>query len=285
MSRSTGHPFETLTFSVVGAKHERAARPGQDAHGHETRGAATAVAVADGHGACARGDVGARFAVDAALVHLLAAWEHLAGAGLSLESTEDLFLSQVRRQIVQEWQECVAAHLQSQPTPPPDGIRAYGTTLIFALATPEFLAFGQLGDGDALLVDATARVRRPLTPEPLAFAGETPSMCEAQAWLRMRVAVLPRDIAPGLVCLMTDGYTNAYASDGDLDEVARGYARLLDTHGPDALARALPGFLHRVSREGSGDDVSLALMRLPRPIPNPDTRTDTRPDGETHDPL
>ena len=85
---------------------------------------------------------------------------------------------------------------------------------------------------------------------------------------------------------MTDGYTNAYANDADLDEVARGYARLLDTHGPEALGRAMPGFLHRVSRDGSGDDVSLALMRLPDaatrdPIPNPDTR----PDGETHDPL
>jgi serine/threonine protein phosphatase PrpC len=281
MSRPTPPAPEALTLSVIGAKHERTGRPCQDAHARGSRGSATAVAIADGHGTCARADVGASFAVEAAVEHLLEAAAHLEGAGLGLERTADLFQSQVRRQIVQEWHECVLAHAAAQGEPADGGVRAYGSTLLFALATADFVAIGQLGDGDALLVDADGRVRRPLPPESLAFAGETTSLCEPQAWLRLRVAVLPRPAQPTLVCLMTDGYTNAYASDADLDAVALGYAQLLDTHGTETIARALPGFLQKVTRGGSGDDVSLALMRLPAAsapgIPNTS--------GETHDSI
>jgi hypothetical protein len=258
-------PARALTLSVLGAKHERTGKPCQDAHGQASRGAATAVALADGHGTAARGEIGAALAVAVALEHVLGAAEHLgqADAAFRREHTAELFRTQVRRQLVRDWLERVEAHARTSPAEPPVDPRAYGTTLLFALLTDDDLVVGQLGDGDVLVVTDDGRVHRPLPPEPLAFAGETPSMCEAHAWLRLRIAFQPRPETAGLVCLMTDGYTNAYATDADLDDVARGYARLLEDHGFEAVERALPGFLSRVTRDGSGDDVSLALLHWP----------------------
>ncbi len=272
---------DALALSVTGAKHERTDRPCQDAADWATRHGAGAVAIADGHGTCARGDVGAQLAVEVAIEHLLNAADHLAGAALGLEYTEDLFRSQVRRQIVGTWQSRVDAHARAlgEAVPDPNTARAYGTTRLFALWTREYLVTGQLGDGEVLLLGDDGRVRRPLPSEPLAFAGETPSLCEPRAWFRLRLTLLPRPETSGLLCLMTDGYTNAYEGDAALDEVVRGYARILDEDGPATLKRCLPDFLKRVTREGSGDDVSVAFLRWPDAHRYPDT------DGETDDPL
>ena len=60
-----------------------------------------------------------------------------------------------------------------------------------ALATPEFLLLGQLGDGDLILVDGSGTVSRPLPIDPRCFGEETSSLCLPDAPTSLRVLATP----------------------------------------------------------------------------------------------
>ena len=251
-----------IGVSVRGASHVRADRPCQDAVFDGTRGGARAVAVADGHGSSLRSDTGARMAVEVAVEHLLGLHEAMTPEERGrLSATLEFLRAPTLRQIVQAWVDQVEMHNAADPAPA--GLRDYGTTLLFALATPSLLLFGQLGDGDILVVDADGQVSRPIPPDPLAFANETPSMCEADAWTRIRLAVRPAPTGESLVLLCTDGYANSYADDEVFERIGPDYLKLVRSQGLAGLAPHLPRFLDHVSAQGSGDDVSVALLYFP----------------------
>lgn len=241
----------------------RSGRPCQDAVLAVALEETRVVAVSDGHGTCRRSDVGARIAVEVAT-------ECLSGfyAALSREERENLSTSlalmraPTRRQIVQTWTERVLAHDLADPAP--DGLRDYGATLLFGLATPEMLLLGQLGDGDVLIVDASGEVVRPMEPDSLVFGNETPSLCDDEAWNRVRLAIRPAPEGGCLVLLSTDGYANSYPTDGAFDAVAVDYLKMVVKHGMAAVDENLARILGHVSTVGSGDDVSLALMYFPK---------------------
>ena len=223
------------------------------------------VAVSDGHGSCRRSDVGARIAVEVATECLSAFYEALSrDERENLSTALALARAPTRRQIVQAWTERVSAHELAEPAP--DGLRDYGATLLFALATPEMLLLGQLGDGDVLIVDASGDVVRPMETDSLIFGNETPSLCDDEAWNRVRLAIRPVPAGECLVLLSTDGYANSYPTDTGFDAVATDYLKMVAAHGMAAVAENLPRILDHVSTVGSGDDVSLALMYFPKQI-------------------
>ena len=253
--------------SRAGASHLRAGRPCQDAVlcGELRDGAGQPVmlmAVADGHGGrrYRRSAVGSRLACETALAVAAAALAAAPGEG---EGGWSRWLAHDLPQAVQRrWLEAVQAHWQSDPGEGDFEPLLYGSTLGVVVMTPSWWGHTGLGDWDLVRVEADGRAWLLQEENEATALGEaTCSLCQPQAasLFARRAALHP--MAPeagdfGLV-LCTDGIRKSCATDGDFLTLAAWLAR----SGAEG-AGILPEALDRISREGSGDDVTVAIGRL-----------------------
>lgn len=245
---------------VIGAKHVRDDRPCQDDLCIEQDGSALAVVVADGHGSSAHAEIGAHIAVDVTAKALLAfaanlGAEHRGDPRAVHGFAQDPF----RRLLVREWVRKVHEHDGSDAV----DLKEYGTTLLFALLTREFILFGQLGDGDILLIDETGTVSRPLPPDPACFAEETSSLSLPEAATSLRVMAMPLPETETLLLVSTDGYSKSYATDADFERIGPDYIEMVREDGLFVVAQSLNGFLTTVTTRGSGDDIAFGLVHVP----------------------
>ena len=215
-----------------------------------------ALAIADGHGSSKHADIGARLAVHVALNALVRFAEDLGERASNLIEVQKYAEHPLRVQIVREWKERVHAKSGDSETPLVD----YGSTLLVALATPDFLLVGQLGDGDILLVNEDGTVDVPLPADPEAFADETPSLCLPEAEHSFRLRVLPTPKQETLLLLATDGYSKSYPTDVAFRQIGPDYLDLIRKYGVSALTPHLKGFLKKITTQGSGDDIAIALL-------------------------
>jgi hypothetical protein len=270
--------------SIRGVSHVRSGAPNQDAIEHWTPNgdeSQTAIlAISDGHGSVphVRSDMGARLAAETALSALrdfsrdrqtIAVAGGLAVAVRGLPKT-----------IVKAWSQAVRAHLANNPfneldwknVPAPertvgqealarDPMLAYGATLLAALVMDESIVFLQIGDGDILCVSGDGATTRPLPEDPRLVANQTTSLCQAGAEGEFRVSILesPAEF-PTLIILSTDGYANAFRSDGDFLQIGRDYLAMLNAEGYEGVEQQLKDILTEASTKGSGDDITLGLL-------------------------
>jgi Protein phosphatase 2C len=256
---SSARPPTFLTEKVIGASHVRTGKPCQDEAGSLVVGEVVVVAVADGHGSSRFADAGARLAVQVALTALVRFAEELGHRGASIGEVQKFASHPLRVQIVREWAERVRANAGTSNA----ALIDYGSTLLFAVATSEFLLVGQLGDGDVLLVGADRQVSVVIPADPRAFADETPSLCLPEAWHSLRVRVVPAPQEESLLLLSTDGYSKSYASDDVFRQIGPDYLDLVREGGTHGLAPHLRGFLEQVTTQGSGDDIAVAMLYWP----------------------
>ncbi len=275
--------WRVLGSSVRGASHERDGLPNQDAMLLDTAAARRGrawLAVADGHGGARhfRSAVGARLAVAAArdvMLAMVPEFEH-ADSGVRAE----LASGAAPRRIVARWAELARAELAVRPITQdewrrlqaaegPDGVAqvhdnsllAYGSTLLFALALPGGLVLGQIGDGDLITVEADGSARRPVPPDDRLAGRYTTSICHPGAENDFRCVVREGASArPALLLLATDGYANSFRDSADVLEMARAFVAWLQRQGPASAEAHLPAILEHASRNGSGDDITLALL-------------------------
>jgi len=282
-----GSPWTIAAASVRGASHMREGLPNQDAAAQwqPPAGAPWPViaALADGHGGRRhmRSATGAGIAVDVALEVLrdiapaVEAADAVAGARLAVEG--------VPARIVEAWVARTNQHLRAAPfsdeelravaeaegAAAADAVRgepllAYGATLLAALVTRQRIVLLQLGDGDILAVDGQGRTRRPIPPDERLIGNRTTSICRVGAEKDFRIAVLPAragESLPALLLLSTDGYANAFRTDEDFLQVGTDFLQLVRKEGIAAVAEQLPRILEHASSQGSGDDVTLALLQ------------------------
>ena len=282
------HPWvwHAIGQSVRGALHERTGCPNQDAIHWSPRARAGSsslvLAVADGHGSakCFRSDTGARLAVEKAVTaiqHLCEEQTDLA----DLATVRHVVEEQLARKVVDAWHDAVAAHVAAHPftsdelrcgaegegTEAPQASAspptlAYGATLLAVWVTASFGVYLQLGDGDIVCVDVEGNATRPLPRDERLFANETTSLCMPQSWQEVRLALIPfADQPPALILLSTDGYSNSFRADTDFLDTAQEYMRMIRSEGLDAMARELADILNEVSQRGSGDDVTLGMIK------------------------
>lgn len=259
---------------VIGAKHVRDGKVCQDAilgHRDYTR---VVLAVADGHGTSLHGEVGAQCAVEVAVEHLTRFASELP-QGADLQTVHRFAEHPMRVQLVREWSARVRKHAGDASAP----LKPYGTTLIFALATPTFVLMGQLGDGDLLLVTPDQRVIRPIPSDPTSFADETASMCQPEAWTSMRVATRSAPIDETLLIMSTDGYSKSYASDEVFERIGPDYLTMIRDEGLEVVEGSLKAFLEAVTSGGSGDDIAFGLLHWPAGPTSPAVEGELRADA------
>ena len=162
---------------------------------------------------------------------------------------------------------------------------AYGATLLAAAATDKVLLYLQLGDGEILSVSATGTTTRPLPPDDRLIANQTTSLCQPEAWRDFRSSWVTNGAIPTLVLLSTDGYANSFRSDDDFLKIGQDYLEIIREQGISSLAEELPAILTEATQQGSGDDITLAILqddlapaapagsKVPRPLMTPASKS------------
>ena len=281
MNAADATTWQVRARKTTGASHVRADLENQDSIGWlppERQGSGVAVTVADGHGSATsfRSSVGSELAVRVS--HELAQ-ELLAFApqGADRSMAKRRLEEHAGQQLVRRWRKEVEADLAERPFSAQEwtlleeqagpGARqrveedpylAYGSTLVTAVATDDFMAFWQIGDGDIVVVDAEGRASRPLRGDPELLGNATTSLCLPNAWQYFRSALSGTPAA--LILASTDGLANSYETDADFLAFGSDMLGRIAEDGLDAVDQRLPEWLATISEKGSGDDVALGIL-------------------------
>jgi len=292
---------------IQGSSHQRSGLPNQDAvQCTVTPGAQGTVAVAvvsDGHGSPLhfRSQIGSSLAVSTVAATLqIFLRESVSSNGQVPFVPEQVH--ELERKIVSGWLAAVQSDLENKPftqaelgnLEKQEGAEgraaiescpelAYGATLLAAAATDKVLLYLQLGDGEILSVNQEGMTTRPLPPDDRLIANQTTSLCQPEAWKDFRSAWVTAGALPSLVLLSTDGYANSFRSDEDFLKIGQDYLEIIREQGLSSLAEELPGILTEATQQGSGDDITLAILqddlsateaeKVPRPLIPPASRS------------
>jgi len=129
-----------LSASVQGARHIQGALPCQDAHAYRVIDASTVVAaVADGLGSAACAQVGAELAANAAVEYIVQVLRQ------AIPRDEATWIELVRDSFV-----AACDRLKQEAQKDQAELRDYGTTLVLAIWSSDWLVTGHIGDGAAV---------------------------------------------------------------------------------------------------------------------------------------
>jgi hypothetical protein len=277
--------WKAVHACVRGSSHQRSGLPNQDAAqcavAPGTQGTVAVAVVSDGHGSPRhfRSQVGSSLAVSTVAGTLQGFLrESVASNGKVPFVPEQIH--ELERKIVSGWLAAVHSDMVRNPftqaelatLEKEDGLEgraavesspelAYGATLLAAGATDKVLLYLQLGDGEILSVSATGTTTRPLPPDDRLIANETTSLCQPEAWKEFRSSWVIRPALPSLVLLSTDGYANSFRSDEDFLKIGQDYLDVIRQQGIASLAEELPTILTEATHQGSGDDITLAILQ------------------------
>jgi serine/threonine protein phosphatase PrpC len=291
---------------VRGSSHRRSGLPNQDAVqaivAPAAQGTVAVAVVSDGHGSPRhfRSQVGSSLAVSTVAATL----QTFLADSVALNGKVPFVPEQVHeleRRIVSGWLSAVHSDLDHNPfseselatVEAEEGVDgraavenspelAYGATLLAAAATDHLLLYLQLGDGEILSVDTQGVTTRPLPPDDRLVANQTTSLCQPEAWKEFRSSWVTDGALPSLVLLSTDGYANSFRSDEDFLKIGQDYLEIIRQQGISSLAEELPDILNEATQQGSGDDITLAILqddlsatgaKVPRPLMTPASKS------------
>ena len=293
--------WRCLGESVRGASHVRSGLPNQDAirwFPESGIGLPLILAVSDGHGSAKsfRSDRGSRFAVETAIKVIQEFFLSSQSSDINFSALKDAAQRLLPPRLVNEWRKAVNKDLglsendEEKLTNKPnftdeekkilvdkDGeaawqavennyFLAYGATVLAVLVTDSFIVYIQLGDGDILEVDSKGNTTRPLERDPNLIANETTSLCMNKAWNEFQVHIklypqgTPKEI-PALILVSTDGYSNSFSTDEGFFKIGQDYRQMFKSNLTEEVRQKLEGFLQETSEKGSGDDITLGMIK------------------------
>ena len=287
--------------SVKGASHVRSGLPNQDAirwFPESGIGLPLILAVSDGHGSAKsfRSDRGSRFAVETAIKVIQEFFLSSQSSDLNFSALKDAAQRLLPPRLVNEWRKAVNKDLglsendeekltnkpnftdeEKQILVDKDGeaawqavennyFLAYGATVLAVLVTDSFIVYIQLGDGDILEVDSKGNTTRPLDRDPNLIANETTSLCMNKAWneIQVHVELYPKGTPkqmPALILVSTDGYSNSFSTDEGFFKIGQDYRQMFKSNLTEEVRQKLEGFLQETSEKGSGDDITLGMIK------------------------
>lgn len=265
------------------------------------------MAVADGHGGEAHpfSDVGSQLACERALAEVSGAILRRPLTGEDFDTWEQWLQVDLPRTLHASWLKACERHWQRfqaelaesglgphagtwpEKNEPPVGLapessefrpHLYGTTLGLVVMTPEWWGHTGVGDWDLVRLWGPGEAEL-ISSEIPGQVGDavTASLAHDRAWelFRPRAALLPlrpRE-RPFALVMSTDGLRKSCRGTGDLLTLSSALAEtaLAESREEAANGEDLEAALDRLSAEGSGDDLSLAVAffgRLSHPAPH-----------------
>lgn len=266
--------------TVQGASHVRAGLPNQDTlwwSPESGSGPPLILTISDGHGSAKsfRSHIGAKIAVEQATKQI---------KNFVLENNQRVrpaVQKQLPKIIVSQWLKAVDLHLQEvaftheewalleekEGAKARDAVvnnpyHAYGATLLAVVVTEESILYLKLGDGDILCVDSYGKTTQPFALDERLIANQTTSLCTEDAWREVRLRLLPySENLPSLILVSTDGYSNSFRSETDFLQIGQDYQEMIRSRGIDFVVQQLPNILSETSQQGSGDDITLGIVK------------------------
>ena len=276
---------------VKGASHERNGLPCQDYFAicdntfsypgigekklffSELSGETVVIAVADGHGssACPCSEIGSRVAVNV-FCDMMAQYcykyqSDMPSLGRLLNKEPDTI--RIAQAIEYDWKNRVHRDYTLSKRKRPERLsaeeekddtnihRLYGTTLLGALITENFIFLFQLGDGDVILVEE-GQVR-PLLKNQRLLGVETHSLSKKDAWRNAITSLHTLEEfknRPMMLMLSTDGLSNSYVSNEEFYKSCIDYLHRISEHGANRVEEQLEKWFTATSHEGCGDDIT-----------------------------
>ena len=139
--------------------------------------------------------------------------------------------------------------------------KAYGCTLIAYVVTDSF-SFGlQIGDGKCIVIDASGEFTEPIPWDENCQLNVTTSICDEDAGDEFRF--YSSSEKPAAVFAGSDGVDDSYASEEEVYALYRSMLKIFIEHGDEVGKLEIKEYLPVLTRKGSGDDVSVALIINP----------------------
>ena len=140
--------------------------------------------------------------------------------------------------------------------------KAYGTTLMTYVQTPEYWFAFQIGDGRMLACDEKSQWRQIVPWDIACFQNQTTSLCSSSPIPKFRYAFDGTGYFPRAVFCCSDGIEDSY---GDYDVAPEnlhnyftGLLKVFTEEGKESTMSKLEEFLPKLSAAGSKDDMSIA---------------------------
>ncbi|MGB7416382.1 MAG: PP2C family serine/threonine-protein phosphatase [Thermosynechococcaceae cyanobacterium] len=192
--------WRATVHSAIGTRHVQRGLPCQDFGAYLIRDVSIIGAVADGAGSAQHSDIGAQLAVKTVLESL----EQWLGKQPSLE--QPVTEAQMQPVFAEALQGAIAT-LQQEAEAGGYELRELGCTLLTFIATPNWVAAMQIGDGFIVVKAAETEPYQLLfQPEKGEYINETLFITSAPALESMQVAVKVGE--QPMVCAATDGLEN-----------------------------------------------------------------------------
>jgi len=281
--------WQCIGASVRGSSHNRTGLPNQDAirwfpNSSRQDEPSLILAISDGHGSSKsfRSDIGSRIAVEVA-GKVIGEKHSVTRTVGDIKKIEDIAHLHLPRKLVQAWMDSIDEHWRQNQVSDEEWSQlkqkgvvrqeieenpslAYGATLLAVLVTETFILYIQQGDGDILCVDSEGCVSRPMEPDPRLIANETTSLCTPKGWNDFRIHLKPYpeslvERMPTLILVSTDGYANSYSSEEEFIKIGSDYLQMVQSSEMSQVMQQLPDFLKETSLKGSGDDITLGVIK------------------------
>jgi len=289
--------MDSIFHFCRGFSHISTDKPCQDCAYAESDGSSSMAIVSDGHGGDRyfRSDVGSKLLVEIT-AEAIRQFMKLGGGygGMRLTTSNDnsesvpglgvvdnklrwLFSS-----IIAQWNEAIERHAEETPlsewelTHVDEKYRkeflsakshekTYGCTLMAFFRTSTYWVGFQIGDGKLLtlnMVDGEPVFAQPVPWDDKCFLNKTTSICDSNALDEFRYCYCSDKSFPTAVFLGSDGLDDTYG-DGELLENFYMNVMLEIAKGKDKALKALVSDLPEISKRGSKDDMSVAIIYDP----------------------
>lgn len=262
--------------SLIGSRHRRLNQPCQDASGTASCTSknglpVSLIVVADGHGGerYQYSDIGAQLVCSEA-INLICAYlaqQSLYPDNDLLDQRQLIWLRETFPELLRRhWLECIARDWQDRSTPDVYNPYLYGTTIGLVIMTPFWFAYTGIGDWDLTLIHSDGR--REILSEEIKVEGAneiTESLAQQDATKKMaaRTALISNRevVMPFYLALSTDGIRKSCFTDIGFLEIINYLALQYDPDNPNCQDGYQDADLNRISKEGCGDDISLAVCK------------------------
>ena len=255
--------------TVIGDSHIRRQIVCQDSSGVYVGDDFAIAVVADGHGSAKhfRSDVGAKIAVKIS-IELLKKYMRQTDFKNQFLQHPDFILQQMEKQILMKWREAVEEYHKENPLTEEEKkkvpeekwkqtrlVTIYGSTVLIAVMADGFSYGMLLGDGGFVVLSRNNEVFIPVE-DPNSHANYTSSLCNTNAvkyfqhWYSQEEALA--------MFVSTDGLFKSFASEEDFLKYHGLITHMLSD--PEKARASLERNFEKRTREGSGDDISIALI-------------------------
>lgn len=255
--------------TVIGDSHIRRNIVCQDSSGTYVGEDFAIAVVADGHGSSKhfRSDVGSKIAVKIS-IELLKKYMKQTDFKNQFLKHPNFILKQMEKQILMKWREAVEEYHKENPMTEEEKIKVseedrkrmkvvtiYGSTVLIAVIADGFSYGMLLGDGGFVVLSPKGELSIPVE-DPNSHANYTSSLCNTNAvnyfqdWYSEEV--------PVAMFVSTDGLFKSFATDEDFLRYHGLITRMLSD--PERAKSSLERNFAKRTREGSGDDISIALI-------------------------